>query len=449
MALRQIVLADKIQKGKEELVNLKRTRGELETREAELSEMIKGVTANTSETRKKEIEGQIDEHVRKRDSIEEKIRSIETEIADAETEIERMNNKSPKSNFMKCEFERKLNGGNDMYRDMESIVLRSNESLFEKHRTMFAPEELNMNLGKYIRGMVTGKWNGAENERAAMLTSGASSVIPAPLFDRVIDKSRNVSIFSSANVPTVIMDTDNLTVAKIKKDLAAGFKEEGEEATESTPLELEGIKLKSKTIYGYAYVSLEAINSAKNLDSILTDSFGKAVAEGIDKGMIYGVYSGSAYQEFAPSGIFNNDNINIIPALNSNYDDIIRAIGKIKANNGTATIMAINADTEERLSLLKDKNEQYLTPPKAVSDITRIVSNQLEYKENVGSDLLVFDPNALLIGVQQGINVKVFDGNEECIKKGLVCFRVMAMIDCVVLQPGHISRVTGFGKKTE
>ncbi|WP_165920893.1 phage major capsid protein [Muricomes intestini] len=282
-----------------------------------------------------------------------------------------------------------------------------------------------------------------------MLTSGANALIPAPLYSNIVDKARNLSVFTASGVPTVVMETNNLTVAKIKEDLQVAFKPEGEKATESTPLELEGVTLNSKTIYGYAYVSMEAIQSAQNLDAILTDSFGKAVAEGIDQGMLYGVYSGTTPQEYAPAGIFNNADINTIAASTSDYDDVVRAIGQIRANNGVAATMAMNANTEQVLSLLKDKNGQYLTPPKAITDVSQIVSNQLAYDAAAGSDILVFDPSALLIGVQMGVNVKVFDGDTASIERGLVCFRIASMIDCVVLQPKHISRITGFGKDGE
>ncbi|GAA0243373.1 phage major capsid protein [Faecalicatena contorta] len=438
MALRQIVVAEKIKEKEAALKEIRQQRTELISRKNLLEDEINA--AETDEQRK-EIEKKVDEFVIERDKNDESIKATELELEELREEQRRLNEKSPKNVRVSGRLEKE-----EIYKDMENIILRNGDSLFDIRSEIFDSEQRNLNLGKYVRGMVTGRWDNADNERSAMLTSGASSLIPSPLYAKILDKARNISVFTAANVPVVEMETNNLTVAKIKEDLKAAFKAEGNEATESTPLELEGVTLTSKTIYGYAYVSLEAIESAQNLDAVLADSFGKAVAEGIDQGMLYGVYSGSAYQDYAPAGIFNNDGINSITAAHSDYDDIIKAIGRIRANNGIASTMAINANTEEVLSLLKDGNGQYLTPPRAISDINQFVSNQLSYDAAEGSDLLVFDPNALLIGVQQGINIKVFDGDTECIKKGLVCFRVMSMIDCVVLQPKHISRITGFGK---
>lgn len=439
MALKQIVLAGEIAEKKEQLDQLREKRIALNKRQRELEDEINSAESNEQRA---EVDEKIDKFVAERDSNNEEIEEAESELEELQKRMEQKYSRIPQTTVSEEKREQK----GDIYREMSGIVLRKNDSLYERRKPEFTDVEKNLSLGKYIRGMVTGRWDNAENERSAMLTSGANSIIPSPLYSRIVDKARDLSIFSSANVPTVVMESNNLTIAKIKEDLIASFKEEGKAAAESSPLELEGITLNSKTIYGYAYVSLEAIESAENLDSILTDSFARSVANGIDKGMLYGVYSGSAYQEYAPAGIFNNTEINTITAASSDYDDVIKAGGRIRANNGVASILAMNANSEETLSLLKTSDGQYLTQPQAVADLKRIVSNQLNHSDEDGDDMLVFDPNALLIGVQQGINIKVFDGDTESIKRGLVCFRVMSMVDCVVLQPKHISRIKGFGK---
>ncbi|WP_334145593.1 phage major capsid protein [Muricomes intestini] len=438
MALRAVKLAHDIDEKEEQLEELREQRRTFNTREHELEDKIN--TARTQEERS-QIEKEVGSFAEKRNTNQKKIETCEQELDEMREAMKKYEKLPPNPSITRKE-------GN--YRNMGSnIVLRSTDSLYEKTKDKFDSEQKNLDLGKYVRGMVTGKWNNADQERAAMLTSGASSLIPAPLSSGILDKARNLSIFTAANVPTVIMDTNNLTVAKIKEDLKAAFKAEGEEAEESTPLELEGVTLKSKTIYGYAYVSREAVESAQNLSDILADSFGKAVAEGIDQGMLYGVYSGSEQQSYAPSGIFNDANINTVAASTNDYDDVIKAIGQIRNNNGVATTLAMNANAEQTLSLLKDNSGQYLTPPKAITDINQIVSNQLAYDTVTGSDMIVFDPNALLIGTQMGINVKISEDDDLCVKRNLMCFRILSMIDCVVLQPKHISRITGFGKEGE
>ncbi len=443
MAIRMLELAEQ-KRQKEMLLESKREeRRALYHERNKLEDKINSVDENTTDEEKEKLEAQVDDYAAKASKLEEEIAAAEKELEEITNKMSEEEERSRSATILKSKVV-KSEQNERIYKGMENIIFRNNDSFFE--RSKFSGEDMQLNLGKYVRGMVTGKWNDADVEKRAMLTSGASSLIPAPLYTNIVDKARNLSIFTAADVPVASMETNNLRVAKIKEDLKVGFKKEGEVAEESTPLELEGITLQAKTIYGYAYVSLEAIESAENLENILYNSFGAAVAEGIDKAMIYGVYSGTEYQNYAPAGIFNNADINIVTATDSNYDEIIKGIGKVKAANGMPTALAVNAATEEALSLLKDQSGQYITPPAAYTSVKRIVSNQMAYNETTGSDLLVFDPNALLIGIHNGINIKVFDGDTECVKRGLVCFRVMAMIDCAVLQPKHICRIKGFGK---
>ena len=52
----------------------------------------------------------------------------------------------------------------------------------------------------------------------------------------------------------------------------------------------------------------------------------------------------------------------------------------------------------------------------------------------------------MLIGIQKNINIQMFTDSDECIKKGLVGFRIYSMLDCVVTQPKHICKITGMNK---
>lgn len=321
----------------------------------------------------------------------------------------------------------------------DTIFLRSGESFLKKIK--LNDDERNLDLGKCIRGLTLGEWKGAEREYRALMTSATGVIIPRVLSLEIFDVARNLSLFTSADVPILPMESDNVSIARMKNDPTFKFKEEGKEAEEST-FELEKVELKSKMCYGYAYVSLEAIKSSLNLNSILTNAFAGAIAEAIDQAMLHGQYNGSSYDEFAPSGIMNDELINNVDAEGMNgYDAIIRAIGKVRKNNGMASVYGINSDTEEALSLLKDSDGKYLTPPRAVDNLKQIVSNQLKNDSINGNEALVFDPNAMIIGIQENINIQMTDNTDECIKKGLVAFRVYSMLDCVAVKPKNICKI--------
>ena len=97
-----------------------------------------------------------------------------------------------------------------------AFALRSNESLVSR---VPKAERKTLDLGKYVRGAVTGNWNDATEERAAFTTSSTGVIIPQVLSAQVIDMARNVSLFTKAGVPIVPMETNNLTIARVQEHI--------------------------------------------------------------------------------------------------------------------------------------------------------------------------------------------------------------------------------------
>lgn len=331
---------------------------------------------------------------------------------------------------------------------MKDIFLNKSDKLTDRVKNSNDKEmealEKDGAFAEVVRGIVTGKWDNRDIKNS-VTTTATGVLIPEVISARVIDIARDKSLFGVAGVPTVPMSTNNMSISRVKKDPVFGFKKEGAEGKE-TSFELDNVKLKSKTAYGYAYVSLEAIKSSQNLDTILYKVFSEAMAQCIDNGFLYGQELPEDEQDEKdelPDGIMNDSAINSVVATeDTGYDVFIKAIGKIKASNGNPTALGINAQTDESLSLLKTSVGEYLTPPEAVKDLEKVVSNQLKYDEATGSDAVIFDPQALLIGIQNNIEIKIIEDN-ECLKKGLVGFRIFAMLDCKAVEPKNICKITG------
>ena len=322
---------------------------------------------------------------------------------------------------------------------IDTLALRSDESMVSR----LTPDQRRpLDLGKYVRGAVTGNWDNAAEERAAMSTSTTGVIIPQMLSAQIIDKARNLSLFTAAEVPVIPMTSNNLTIARVATDPVFAFKEELAEASESS-FTLDSVELKAKTAYGYAYVSREAILSASNLSDILFKVFSQAFADMCDRGMLYGQTAEGSLVDYAPAGIMNDTDIHSVAATNVRFNAFIRAIGKIKKNNGVPSVVGMNAATEEILSLLVDSNGQVLEVPKAFADLKKVVSNQLVEDENDGSDALVFDPKAMVIGLQNQLVFRMFQDTDYCIKRNAVGFQIYAMLDCVATQPKHIAKITG------
>lgn len=347
-------------------------------------------------------------------------------------EVKNMNNIEILENQIKKE-ENKIQ--NNIKPIKKGLYLGKNESFENRISNEAKLMKNEITLGEVCKGLVTGKMS--DTVKNSITTAGSSVLIPQILSSEVLDIARETSLFAGAGVPIIPMDSNNLTIARVKKDAEFSFKEEGQEAKQIN-MELDSITLNSKTIMGYCYVSLEAINSAKNLDTILKNSFAKAISNAIDKAFLYG----DNQNPYAPSGIMNDNDILKIESQLVSYNDFIKAKGQIKKHNRTPNTYAITTTTEMELDMLSNAQGDYILEPKGLSDLKRVVSNQLKFDEETEtSDALVFDSNSMLIGIQKDIQIRVIDNTDLCIKNGLVAFQVFAMLDCVVVDSKGICKI--------
>lgn len=341
------------------------------------------------------------------------------------------------------------NKNNNKY---NSVELRTGETFSD--RVMRSEEDSNLDLGKYIRGLVTGDWEGSEAEKRSVTTSSIGTIIPTVLSSQILDYALNTSMFLQSEVPTVPMDSNNLTYAKIKKIGTPEFvktevqnnefiqkdyfKKELAEGKQ-IDLDLEVVTLKTKTCYAYSYVSLESITSAKNLSQILIKAFGDVISNAVDYAFLYGQYNSSEkkFEEFAPEGILNDANISSLTTKAITWDEYIKAVGKIKSYNGLASHYAINSKTEEALNLLKTTEGQYLSKPQCLEALSPVVSNQLEDGTSI-----VFDKEALVIGIQNSLAIRMITDSDYCIKNGAIGFQIYCMMDCKTLYPQNICKIT-------
>jgi HK97 family phage major capsid protein len=92
-----------------------------------------------------------------------------------------------------------------------------------QQRGLFEPPpegERAPSFDRYIRGLVTGDWTGAEHERAlseGTLTAGGH-LVPVPLSSRVIDLARNQMQVMRAGATTVPMTAATLKLARLTSE---------------------------------------------------------------------------------------------------------------------------------------------------------------------------------------------------------------------------------------
>lgn len=417
-------------------------------------ELKKAIRAKEKEIRELQKRSNESTDVTEVRSIGDQIQAIIDELDELKTQLDELEDQEEKDERSLNPFKNsvELRNGNVVFStggavSSDGLALRSGDSMVSRCKDQSGKK---LDLGKYVRGIVTGNWDNATEERSAMTTGSLGAVIPEVLSAKIIDYARNISIFGSANVPVYPMESNNLTIGRVASDPVFKFKAESTKGNEAS-FSLDSVELNAKTAYGYAYVSLEAINSAKNLTQILYSVFGQAIADAIDKGLLYGQYNAttSSYDTFAPSGIMNDTDVEEVEATANIFTDIIKAVGAVKRNNGTPTVLGVNAVTEELMNLMSDDNGNFQEPPKSVSQLQQIVTNQLAYDETTGSDALVFDPEAIAIGIQKNVVVRMITDSDYCIENGMVGFQIYAMLDGKAVRPTHIAKITGIGSEAD
>lgn len=287
-----------------------------------------------------------------------------------------------------------------------------------------------LRIGKYIKGMVTGDWKNASDEReafTALSTTTGTTLIPTSLSAQIIDLARNRMALSG--IPIIPMESNNLTIAKIVSDPVFGFKEELEVAEESE-MSFAPITLKSKTIYGLMKISLELLNSASNIEQIVTQAMAESVAQAIDKAGLYGK------GDKEPLGIIRVEGINKIESVEavetSKYIPFVRGIGSITKANGEPNTISYNSDIDTELNLLTDTTGQPLNAPEVVKKLDKKLSNNIKDKQ-----ALIFDKNSIVMGLQNRIAIDT--SKSLGFKDGSVYLRIYAMLDFAVLKPKNIT----------
>lgn len=308
-------------------------------------------------------------------------------------------------------------------------LINKNESFYKA--TIKNSENKDLSIGKYVKGMLTGDWENAMSEMKtyrALTTSTGKTLIPQELSAKIIDLARPQ--MALGDIPILPMESNNMTIARIEKDPVFQFKEELAKA-EFSDMSFGSVELKSRTIYGLMKISLELLNSAKNIDQVIQQAMANSIAQSIDTVGLYGD------GQLQPKGILTYEDINIISSDDietSKYKSFVKGIGAITKANGIPTTISYNSNIDTSLSLLTDTTGQPLNMPKKVEGLQHKVSNNM--KDN---QAMVYDNNSIVMGLQNKI---IIDTSSELgFEDGSVWLRVYAMLDFAILKPKSITRI--------
>lgn len=251
-------------------------------------------------------------------------------------------------------------------------------------------------LGKLMKGVMTGDWSNANKEREYLnvieATGDGKVLIPQHLSASIMDLARAKSSVLG-KVPTITLNNGNMTIAKVSKDPTAHFVAEGE-AIPFSDVAFAPVKMQSKILAMLVPVSEILLKDGQNVEEALRMAMAGAIAEAMDKALLYGAGDGTAEAK-EPKGILTVADINKDTfAAAITYTDIVKGVKHIAKANLKATDAVM--PTDNYYDLLSSTNAQgdFLAPPKALEGIVLDGSNNVKVDEAV-----VFDRNAVVVGV--------------------------------------------------
>jgi HK97 family phage major capsid protein len=269
-----------------------------------------------------------------------------------------------------------------------------------------------LSFDRYLRGLATGNWDGAEHERVlseGTLTAGGH-LVPTPLSARVIDLARNATRVFQAGAVTVPMTAATLKLARLTTENSPAWKAENAVITDQDMV-FDSVTFTARTLVRLVKLSVELFDDADpSSEDVIARSFAAQLALELDRVALRG--SGTAPE---PRGVLNQTGVTLTAhgangTAITNYDWWLDAKGTVLNANfePNAHIQAPRSSTS--LSKLKEATTNaYLTPP--ANMLPMLTSKQVPINLTVGtstdtSEIYTAQWDQLMVGIRTEFNLQ-------------------------------------------
>jgi len=326
-----------------------------------------------------------------------------------------------------------------------------------------------LHMGKYLRGVATGNWKGADHERRAAsegVLSGGGFMVPTPLSAFLIDRARNAAVCFQAGAIAIPMDSATLKIARVAQtsgDIGTAWMAENA-AQADTQATYELVTLTSHVLSAYTKLSLELFEDAQNIDTVVVNQLGKIIALELDRAGLEG--SGVGAQ---PTGIFAQTGVALdtttfgangslisgtTPTGAVAWDWLSKAIFAVRALNEYPTAVVYSERTAGELDLLRASTGVYLPPPPSVANLSKgiFTTNSLSNARTQGtgttcSNAYVGNFGELIFGIRNGLQFEMSreaaDSTSSTFANRQIFIRVYGRYDVAVARPAAFRVVEG------
>jgi HK97 family phage major capsid protein len=297
-----------------------------------------------------------------------------------------------------------------------------------------------LSFDRYLRGMATGQWDGAEHERALAESSigAGGALVPAPLSARVIDLARNRTVVFRAGAQTVPMTSATLALARLTSEGTPAWKSENAAITPADMV-FDRVTFTARTLVRTILLSVELFEDADpSSEDVIANSFAGQMAVELDRVALLG--TGTPPE---PRGVLNQSGVTTTThgangAAITNYDFWLDAIGAVRAAGfePNAHVQAPRSSTS--LSKLKEATTNaYMAPPANMLPMYTTKSVPITLTVGTSTDTsLVFtaDWSNLLIGIRTDFTLR-FLGERYLADNLQYAFLAYLRADVQVAQP--------------
>lgn len=335
----------------------------------------------------------------------------------------------------------------------KGIALRNSEKIAD--RLTLTQEERNIaegfDMGKAIRGIVTGNWADADFERRAMSTGTPSTgghLIPSPVAAIVLDAARNQSVCVGLGAMTVPMTTSTLTMAKVDADPSVYWRAENNAITEDDAMGLGAMAFEAQSLGCLVRTSIELIEDAPNAGELIMKAISGALGAELDRVALVG--NGTT----EPKGIFLNSSVGAVSMGTDGgalvgYSKFVEAAQKVLEGNGSPTGFVFAPRTWAALENSLSGEGQFIMMPPGLSGMQFKVSNQIPVDQTQGdadnaSCIICGGWENLYFGMRTQVVLEASRvGDADTFKKMQVLIRGYLRADVQVARPNQFAVVKG------
>ena len=307
-----------------------------------------------------------------------------------------------------------------------------------------APSEVN--LRGLVRGLALGDWGNTRPEVVALMTSGVPAAIPGYASAGIVDLAREQSVVFRAGAQLMPVDTASAKVARMTSEPAVEWEPEAADRDLTDGAwTFDAAELTASSAWLYTTLTIEAVEDAIDLDSVVQNAFAQQLALTFDQAGLVGTGADM------PVGIVTMGHAQdrIIEQLAvgevASYAPFVRAAGAVRAAHHEPSSVILTPGLWTELGCLTDQNDNPLQAPRAYTALDEFVSGFLPSNGGTGEDehtAIVGDLSALTVGVRTDITVEVSRLGAG-MKKGAVEVRGYVRFGTYLTRPDAVAVLRG------